>query len=69
MNVLYDWYALHQYWSMLGIQLTTDVFVELLDDGPWGPEHVVATEINQLLRVTRACLIKYCCVGSQTFFH
>jgi hypothetical protein len=26
--------ALHQYGSILGIQLTTDVFVELPDDAP-----------------------------------
>jgi hypothetical protein len=30
-SVLYDCYALHRYGS---IQLTTDVFVELPDDGP-----------------------------------
>jgi hypothetical protein len=34
MCVLYDCYALHQYGSILGIQLTTDVFVQLPDDGP-----------------------------------
>jgi hypothetical protein len=34
MSVLYDCYALHQYGSILGIQLITDVFVELPDDDP-----------------------------------
>jgi hypothetical protein len=33
-NVLYDCYALHWYGSKLGILLTTDIFVELPDDGP-----------------------------------
>jgi hypothetical protein len=33
-NVLYDCYALHQYESILGIQLATHMFVELLDDIP-----------------------------------
>jgi hypothetical protein len=33
----------------------------------WGPKHVVATEINQLLRVTLVYLIKYCCVDGKTF--
>jgi hypothetical protein len=28
---------------------------------PWGPKHVVATEINQLLRVALVYLIKYLC--------
>jgi hypothetical protein len=32
-NVLYDCYALHRYGCILGIHLTTDVFVELPDDG------------------------------------
>jgi hypothetical protein len=34
MSVLYHCFALHQYGSILGIQLTTDVSVELPDDGP-----------------------------------
>jgi hypothetical protein len=34
---------------------------------PWGPKHVAATEINLFLRVTLVYLIKYCCVGGQTF--
>jgi hypothetical protein len=38
MSVLYDCYALHQYGSMLGIQLTTDIFVELPNGGPVGTE-------------------------------
>jgi hypothetical protein len=33
-SVLCDCYALHQYGPILCIQLTTDVFVELPDDGP-----------------------------------
>jgi hypothetical protein len=33
-NVLYDSYPLHQCGSILVIQLTTDVFVELPEDGP-----------------------------------
>jgi hypothetical protein len=43
---------LHQYESILGIQLATHMFVELLDDIPWRPKHVVATEINQLLKLS-----------------
>jgi hypothetical protein len=38
MSVLYDCYALHQYASILSVQLITDVFVELPDDGPVGTE-------------------------------
>jgi hypothetical protein len=35
---------------------------------PWGPKHVVATEINQLSRgILVFCLIKYCYVDSQNF--
>jgi hypothetical protein len=34
MSVLYDCYALHQYEPIAGIQLTTDVFVELPDRRP-----------------------------------
>jgi hypothetical protein len=38
MSVLHDCYALHQYGSILGIQLTTDVFVDLPDNGPMRTE-------------------------------
>jgi hypothetical protein len=36
--ILCDCYALHQYGSLLGIQVTTDVFVQLPDDGPMRSE-------------------------------
>jgi hypothetical protein len=37
-SVLYDCYALQQYGSILNTQSTTDIFVELPDDGPMGTE-------------------------------
>jgi hypothetical protein len=67
MSVLYDCYALHQYGSILGIQLTTDVFVELPDDDPMRTKTCSSHEINKLLRVTLVYSIKYCCVDGQRF--
>jgi hypothetical protein len=65
MSVLYEYCAMQQYRFILGIQLTTDVFVP--DDGPVRTETCSSHRNKPMLRVILVYLIKYCCVEGQIF--